>query len=318
MDDITGFSNGMSRFQGPKSEQRRSLKLVSDNATRKSIMPKRNYMSLQSEELEERDIVGYRKSLALNLQRNTINFGIVILIVTYSLFLLLVMRIFTSVNMIIYHSLEGIFILIFVIEIIVYRYAFKKLYFSNKFNYLNSILTGVIILFWLTDIFIDDKNIGIITSTRGCMRLLHIPVILENIRSQLRLKRSLMMDSGVLETDKPNSERIIELLLQIGDAMEDPKFYNDIHYCIKHIASGTLYEGNQKDTQVQEVKSIRKRRGAVLQLEEQAWIKAGTNLAKLKRDSKDPGTIVMTVGGNNKSLEACLGLDFSFTKILDK
>lgn len=126
------------------------------------------------------------------------------------------------------------------------------------------------------------------------------------------------MNDKLFNSDKPNSERIIEILLQIGDAIEDPKFYTDIHYCVKHIASGTLYEIEKQDTQVEEVRSIRKRRGAILQMEEQAWIKECTNIAKLKRDSNDSGTVVMIIGSQNKSLESLLNLNFSFTKIMEK
>lgn len=133
MDEMTGFSmTGKSRFQGPKSEKRKSLKLgISDG--RKSIIPKRNYMSLQSEELEDRDIVGTRKSLALSLQSNVINVGIVILIITYGLFTFIITAIDKNTGkdhiMIVYHSVESIFILAFVIEILVYKYAFRELYF---------------------------------------------------------------------------------------------------------------------------------------------------------------------------------------------
>lgn len=103
--------------------------------------------------------------------------------------------------------------------------------FNNNYNRINLVLTGFIIIFWVLDVFIDYYTVSILLRTRGCMRLVHVPIILENIRSHWRLKRGLsMMDSNLLDSDKPNSEKIIELLLQIGDAMEDPKFYNDIHY----------------------------------------------------------------------------------------
>ena len=47
------------------------------------IVTKRNYMSLESDELEDRNIIGRRKYLAMKMQSNTINIIIVALIITY-------------------------------------------------------------------------------------------------------------------------------------------------------------------------------------------------------------------------------------------
>lgn len=117
------------------------------------IKPKRNYMSLQSDELEDRNIVGKRKSLALTLQQNYINAGIVILIIAYAILTFLFMSIDKGLDdttvKIIYHSLEALFISIFIAEISIYKYAFKELYLTNKFNIINLILTGIILIFWI-------------------------------------------------------------------------------------------------------------------------------------------------------------------------
>jgi hypothetical protein len=79
-DEGTGFTqSGKRKLKGVKSEKRRSIKLNMDSAPL-SIKAKRNYMSLQSDELEDRDILGTRKTVAMKLQSTSINIGIATLI----------------------------------------------------------------------------------------------------------------------------------------------------------------------------------------------------------------------------------------------
>jgi len=123
-----------------------------------------------------------------------------------------------NIIMISYHSIEAVIILLFIVEIITYKYAFKEMYFHNKFNVVNLILTITIILFLVLDIFITNKHISILLRIRGVMRLFHVPVILENIKSHIRQQRGLnIMDSPYLEVDKPNSEQVIEILLRMSE-----------------------------------------------------------------------------------------------------
>jgi len=62
---------------------------------------------------------------------------------------------------------------------------------------------------------------------------------------------------------------------------------------------------------------VRKRRGAILQMEEHAWIKSCTSIFTLKRDSNDSGTIIMATGENNRSLESLLEFPGGITKVLE-
>ena len=293
-----------------------------DNAP--SIKAKRNYMSLESDELEDRDIVGTRKTMAMAVQSNLVNIAIVVLIISYWA----ITFIFTSVppedsNMIgvkaTYHSIECLFLTAFVIEIIIFRYSFKELYFSNKFNLVNFILIMIIIIFLVIDIAVDNFTISVLLRVRGAMRLFHVPVLLESIKSHIKMQRmNSFKDIMVEDRDKTTVEKVIEILVSLGDSLEDPKFCSDISYWVKQIASGKLYEVHQKDPEVDEVKSIRRRRGAILQMEENAWIKSWTNIIKLKRDSNDSGTIIMAAS-DNKSLESLIDLPTSYiTRVMER
>lgn len=218
-----------------------------------------------------------------------------------------------------YHSIECLFIAAFIAEIVVFRYSFKELYFSNKFNLVNVILIGIIIVFLIADIAIENFTISILLRVRGVMRLFHVPVILESIKSHLKMqKMNSYKDLLIENSTKSSVEKVIEILISLGDSLEDPKLSSDVSYWVKQIASGKLYEVQQKDPEIDEVKSIRRRRGAILQMEENAWIKSWTNIIKLKRDSNDSGTIIMAAS-DNKSLESLIDLPTSYiTGIMEK
>ena len=258
--------------------------------------------------------------IATKLQTNTLNVSRVILIVAYAF----ITFIFTSMSedlnhstvMPIYHSVEFIFIVLFVAEIIVFKYAFKEMYFSWKLNVLNTLMTWLIIIFWGLDIFIKNYSISILLRTRGCFRLFYIPVIFEQINSHNKKNKGNFFDDNVSSYDKPSFEQIVEVLLKISEIIEDSRIYNDLHFWIKHISAGKIYENEQTNVQEDEIKSIRKRRGAIHQMEEHAWIRSCSNVFKLKRDSNDSGTIVMSVA-QNKSLESLLNFKYNFTQTME-
>ena len=272
---------------------------------------------MESDELEDRDIVGARKTLAMIAQSNFVNFGIVLIIILYWILTFIFMSIppENDNNVALkatYHSIEAIFIFVFVVEVAIFRYSFKEMYFSNKFNFINFIFLIIIIIFLVSDIAIDNFTVSVLLRSRGVMRLFHVPVILESIKS--RIKRQKMNDFDDIRVqchDKPTVEQVIEILMSIQDSIEDSKIWSDISFTIKQIVSGKLYDVKTKDAEIDEVKSVRKRRGAILQMEENAWIKSWTNVVKLKRDSNDYGTIIMAVS-DHKTLESIIDLPISY------
>lgn len=235
LDDGTGFSQTGRKFKGVKSEKRRSINLNMEVGAM-SIKAKRNYMSLQSDELEDRDIFGARKKVTLNLQSNLVNIIIVTLIIAYSL----ITFIFTAIPeddadslgvKASYHTLESLFIIVFVIEVAVHKYAFKEMYFNNKFNFVNFILVVIIVVFWILDIAINNFTVSVLLRTRGAMRLFHIPILLENIKSHLKLQKGLSLSNiNYKDEEKPTAERVIEILMEVNEMLDDPKFYNDINF----------------------------------------------------------------------------------------
>ena len=204
-----------------KSEKRISIKLNLDNGPIQ-IKPRRNFMSLQSDELEDRNIMGARKTLAMKLQQNFINIVIVVLILTYSVLTFAFTAANKDLNHVvikpIYHSIELIFIIAFVAEVIIFKYAFKELYFLNKFNVANAVVVGLIILFWIMDIAINNYAISILLRMRGVMRLFHVPIIFENMKSYIRLQKGLsVLETKLADNEKSNAERVIETLLQLSE-----------------------------------------------------------------------------------------------------
>jgi hypothetical protein len=82
-DDNTGLSGVIARrkARGVKSEKRHSIKLNMEENN--FIVTKRNYMSLETDELEDHNIVGARKSLAIKMQSHGANITIVAMIIIY-------------------------------------------------------------------------------------------------------------------------------------------------------------------------------------------------------------------------------------------
>ena len=182
----------LEKIKGVKSEKRRSIKLNTEGAP--SIKAKRNYASLESDELEDRDIVGTRKILAIAIQSNFVNIGIVIMIILYCIITFIFMSVppehYNDVSVkAVYHSIEAIFIFAFITEVAIFRYSFKQLYFSNKFNFINFIFLIVIIIFLILDIFVDNFTVSVLLRIRGVMRLFHVPVILESIQSHIKMQK---------------------------------------------------------------------------------------------------------------------------------
>lgn len=234
-DDDTGFTlPPIGKIKGVKSEKRKSIKLNMDNPP--SIKAKRNYMSLESDELEDRNIIGTRKTMAIVVQSNVVNIGIVVFIIAYCA----ITFIFTSIppdnsNIVAvkatYHTIEFVFIVIFIIEIVISRYSFKELYFSNKFNLVNVILIVFIIIFLIIDIAVEDFTVSVLLRVRGVMRLFHVPVILESIKSHIKMQSMNSYKEVLIENrDKTTVEKVIEILISIGDSLEDPKLSSDVSY----------------------------------------------------------------------------------------
>ena len=192
-----------------------------------------------------------------------------------------------------------------------------ELYFANKYNLVNSIIILFIITFLFIDIASNDYTASILLRTRGVMRLFHVPIILDNMKSHMKSKQFQEYRDMRLDTnDKPTAERVMEILIELAEKLDDPKLANDINFCAKHIASGKLYENINKDAQQEEIRLARRRRGAILQMEENAWIRSCTNVYRLKRDSNDTGTIIMTAT-DHRSLESLLDFPRSITKIIE-
>lgn len=121
------------RAKGVKSEKRKSINLNMDEP--QLIVTKKNYMSMESDEFEDRGVSGTRKCLAMKMQTNLVNFTIVGLIISYALFTFIFTAIpenATNSNKGVkaaYHTIECLIVSIFVIEVLFSRYAFTSLYF---------------------------------------------------------------------------------------------------------------------------------------------------------------------------------------------
>lgn len=114
-------------------------------------------------------------------------------------------------------------------------------------------------------------------------------------------------ESKTFDHIKNPLQRIVEILAYIKDDSDDPKMKENMAYCIRNIQSGKLFEEQKHNAEQNELFELRtNRRGAILQMEENAWIKSCSNVFKVKRDSK-AGMIVLEKV-YTKTLENRLGI----------
>lgn len=82
-EENTSFSAAMIRRKKKKTKSEMGKSVNLNLMEPAQIITKRNYMSLESDELEDRNIIGRRKTLAMMMQSHIINISIVALIITY-------------------------------------------------------------------------------------------------------------------------------------------------------------------------------------------------------------------------------------------
>lgn len=150
-------------------------------------------MSMQSSEFEEENITGLRKSLAKELQIPWINICRALVIIIYFGITIIMTSLNEDLdkgsNGVSFHAIESVFISLFILEIVLFRYAFKRKYYENKFNIVNSMFVALIFVFWILDIVITNYTVSVLLRMRGSLRLVYIPIIIEHIHHHIKIIR---------------------------------------------------------------------------------------------------------------------------------
>ncbi|CAI2381292.1 unnamed protein product [Moneuplotes crassus] len=308
------------KLPGVRSVKNKTLTLNLPSSKRTSIAPRRNIMSMQSSEFEEENITGVRKSLAKELQIPWINICRALVIIIYFGITIIMTSLNEDLdkgsNGVLFHAIESVFISLFILEIVLFRYAFKRKYYENKFNIVNSMFVALIFVFWLLDIVITNYTVSVLLRMRGSLRLVYIPIIIEHIHHHIKIIREEEYRQEIENGDHPTTDQIVQILMRNIEIISDDRVNSDLKYCMKHIAKGDLDQGSQVDVQVQELKSLKRRRNKVNPREEHAWIRSFSNVFTLRRETNESGTIIMSVT-NNHNLDSLLDVKFNITEVME-
>lgn len=270
--------------------QKSNSKKISANPTldpkrRQSVSVNKHYMALKEEELKEHNVTGFRMMVAA---------------IIYTLMVLVLLAFddqFYDDNPkleLSFQIIELFILFIFCVDIGARIYAFRMLYLRDKLNRIDIFIVILAIIFTILDININDRKAKAVLRLRGVFRLLRVAILIRKL-DELRNSRKAKMKSEIDYSDfKSPFERTIEILTNLKECLEDQKYVKDLNYCIKHISNGKLYEIEMQEPEQLALGSLRRsRRGGILAMEENLWIRSCSSTSLPKRMSRLSGSIII-------------------------
>jgi hypothetical protein len=204
---------------------------------------------------------------------------------------------------ILFQTIELIILFIFCLDISARVYAFRMLYLRDYLNIIDIAIIVIAIIFSILDICIDDTYASTIFRLRGLFRLIRV-VLLVRKYDHLKDSRNAKKKSEISFSEfKSPLEQTLEIMTTLRECLEDQKFVRDLNYCIKHISNGRLYDLEIKDSEQEGLTLLRRsRRGGILAMEENLWIKSCSSASnprssRLSRLSRMSSAIIT----NNRS-----------------
>eukprot|EP00347_Sterkiella_histriomuscorum_P005745 403355433 len=223
-----------------------------DKKNDKKLNLQRNFLLMDSEELQKNGIHGKRLALALLLRSKAYDVLMILLIVLYTVLIFIYFAFADQyfndeANQKIFYIIELCILGIFVLEIFLHLLAFRMLYLKDYWNIFDLFIIILSVAFVLLDIFINNDVIDGILKIRGIFRLLRVFLLIRKLNT-LRVKRDVQQRSLTANGYDLRSplERVLEILNSLRDQIdvEQAKVIQDLNYCIKIISSNQLYEAN--------------------------------------------------------------------------
>jgi hypothetical protein len=147
-------------------------------------------------------------------------------------------------------------------------------------------------------------------------------VLLVRKYDQLKDSRNAKKKSEISFSDfKSPLEQTLEIMTTLRECLEDQKFVRDLNYCIKHISNGRLYDLEVKDSEQEGLTVLRRsRRGGILAMEENLWIKSCSSVhprsSRLSRLSRMSSAII-TNNKNNSTLQQKMSISDKAKKLFE-
>jgi hypothetical protein len=299
---------------------------INEIKKRHSVHLNKHYTALQGDELMEVNIVGNRLSIAKLLNSKSWDISMIVLIILYTFIVFVLLSFDDSFYddnpdmEILFQTIDIIILFIFCADIGARIYAFRMLYLRDYLNIIDIAIIVIAIIFWILDICIDDTYASTIFRLRGLFRLVRV-VLLVRKYDQLKVSRKAKMKSEISFSDfKSPLEQTLEIMTTLRECLEDQKFVRDLNYCIKHISNGRLYDLEVKDSEQEGLTVLRRsRRGGILAMEENLWIRScssASNPRSVSRLSRMSSAII-TNNRSNSTLQQKMSISDKAKKMFE-
>lgn len=192
------------------------------------------------------------------------------------------------------------------------------LYLKNKMNIADIFIILLTIIFTGLDMIIDDNTASAVFRIRGIFRLLRVVLLIRKL-DEFKETRKAKQKNEIDYTDfKSPLERTLEILTVIRDNIEEQRYVKDINCCIKNISNGKLYDMEMSEPETLGINSLgRSRRGAILAMEENLWIRSCSTMSNNKRLSRMSSMIVV-MNRKSSTLQSNLNITEKAKQIFEK
>jgi hypothetical protein len=320
LDEVGALSKNLNEVRKKLS----SNKLTVDPTIRKSLAIKsKSYLSLNEEDFKEHNITGFRMMLARSLGSKVVDITLLILTSFYTFLVLVLMgfdRDFYDNNSgveITFQVIEFIILAIFISDVIARIYAYRGLYFSEKFNIVDIILVSLAVVLAIIDVPVDDPKASAFLRLRGIFRLLRVGVVFLRFEEQSASNINKLKSDVAYSDYKSPLERTLEILTSLKECINDDKFVKDINFCIKHISNGKLYDIEINEPETLGFGNLRRsRRGGILAMEENLWIRSCSSASQTRKLSR-MSSVIISVNRKSSSLQNKVGMTKAGKKMLE-
>ena len=164
--------------------------------------------------------------------------------------------------------------------------------FKDKVNIIDTIIILISFIFTIVDIAVASNAAFRIVRIRGVFRLFKVGTIIKQIDDTKDSRKSASKYVSYNDYKSP-LERTIEILSNLKDSIDDQQSVRDIDFCLKNISNGKLYELEMNEPEALGIGNNRRsRRGGILQMEENLWIRSCSNASSQKKLSRMSSMIV--------------------------
>jgi hypothetical protein len=293
---------------------------------RHSVQINKHYMALEGEELLQNKITGLRLTTAKFSNSKACDICMIVLTIIYTILVLIILSFGESFYddnpdaEIAFHIIELIILLIFCVDIVARIYSFRMLYLKDYLNIIDITTIILAIILAIIDMSVDNSVASALLRIRGMFRITTLLLLVRKLNEVKGSNKAKKKSEISYSEFKSPLERTLEIMTALRECLEDQKFVRDINYCIKNISNGKLYDKEVKDSEQVGLGALRRsRRGGILAMEENLWIRScssASNPRKVARLSRS-SSVIITLSRKSSALQQKMNISNAAKKIFE-